>query len=178
MEDTTTTDSATEAMKAAGVATESHVFVDYFDFSDTRKVELPQGGYWVEIQVLNEGARRKYLNSTNRDVTIQRATGDAKMSIASGDDRHALLKAAIVDWNLKTKNQKTGEIDDVRFNERTLDDFLAKAPPTIIDVIEKEVRKDNPWLVADITIEQIDEQIEQLEEMREQKIKENEGKDS
>lgn len=166
-----------EAMRAAGAATETHSYVDYFDFDDTRRVMLPDGVSYVEIQVLNEGARRKYLNSTNRDVTIQRATGDARMSIASGDDRVALLTEAIVGWNLQTVD-RDGKMADVKFDPRALTRFLDKASPVVIDIIEKEVRIDNPWLTADITIEQIDEQIKQLEEMREQKLREEEGKGS
>lgn len=178
MEDTDTTNSTEEAMRAAGVATETGVYVDYFDFDETRRVKLPDGNQWVEIQVLNEGARRKYLNSTNRDVTIARATGDAKMKIASGDDRHALLKSAIVDWNLRTKNKKSGELEPIGFSEQALSRFLEAAPPTIIDLIEKEVRKDNPWLVAEVSVEDIDEQIKELQELREQKVQEAEGKES
>lgn len=177
MEDTETLDPTTAAMKAAGVATETGTYVDYFDFDDTRNVTFPDERSFVTIQVLNEGARRKYLNSTNRDVTIQRATGDAKMKIASGDDRAALLSSAIVGWNLQTKN-KSGEMEPIPFNKQNLTKFLESASPTIIDLIEKEVRKDNPWLLADVSIEDIDKQIEELQELRAKKLEETEGKES
>ncbi len=170
-------DATTQAMKAAGVATETGMYVDYFDFDDTRRVTLPDGKSWVEIQVLNEGARRKYLNTTNRDVTIERASGNAKMRVASGDDRHALLGQAIVDWDLYTKNPKTNAIEPIRYNEQNLRRFLDNSSPTIIDMIEKEVRKDNPWLIAEVEIEDIDAQIAELQELREKKVSEAEGKE-
>lgn len=169
-------DATTEAMRAAGVSTETGMYVDYFDFDDTRRVTLPDGRSWVEIQVLNEGARRKYLNTTNRDVTIERASGNAKMRVASGDDRHALLGQAIVDWDLFTRNGKTGEMESIRFSEQTLRKFLENSSPTIIDLIEKEVRKDNPWLIAEVEIEDIDAQIEELQDLRKKKVAESEGK--
>lgn len=170
--------STEKAMRDAGVATETEIYVDYFDFDDTRRVILPDGKQYVEIQVLNEGARRKYLNATNKEVTIGRATGDAKMKIASGDDRHMLLESAIVDWSLWTRNAKTGEMEQIKYNDQNLRRFLEKASPTVIDLIEKEVRKDNPWLVADVSVEDIDNQIKELQELKEQKLREAEGNDS
>jgi hypothetical protein len=170
--------SAVEAMQAAGVATDTGVFVDYFGFEQYRNVYLPDGVSFVTIQALNEGARRQYLNQVNKDIRIERQTGDAKMKVATGDDRHTLLQKAIVGWNLKRRNEKTEQIEDVPFSDTQLEKFLKGANPKIIDIIEKEVRKDNEWLVGDVTIEDIDKQIEELQELRARKVKEEEGKGS
>jgi hypothetical protein len=139
-------------------------------------VELPDGESWIEHQVLNEGARRKYMNETNREVRLQK-TGDAFMKMATGDERHALLESSIVGWNL-VRADKTGEIKVLSYNPQNLRSFLTAAPPAIIDLIEKDIRDKNPWLVGDVTIEDIDQQIEELQDLREKKVEEAEGKGS
>lgn len=157
-------------MVAQGVATTERVQADYFGFEETHRVVLPDGISFIEHKVLNEGARRRYLNSVNRDVKFQKATGDAIMRIASGDEKGALLKAAIVGWGLSRAGQP------VAFNPRNLDEFLEKAPPKVIDLIHKDVQRANDWLVADVTVEDIDREIADLQEMRAKKLDEEAGK--
>lgn len=160
------------SMKADGIATHEKVQEDYFGFEETLTIVLPDGKSIIEHQLLNEGARRKYQNSINRDVTIQRTTGDAKMRMAPGDEKVALLEAAIVGWNLVKDGQP------VTFSQMNLAIFLKKASPRIIDLIEKEVRKANSWLQSDMSVEDIDKEIESLQEMKEKKIEDEQGKDS
>lgn len=159
-----------EAMREAGVPTQQHVVEDYFAFENTHRTMLPDGKQWVEHRELNEGQKRKYQNSINRDVVIRRASGDASMKMAPGDERHALLKVALIDWHV----MRAGV--EVPFTPKALDEFLDKAPPKIIDMIEKDVRKANPWLLAEMSVEDIDREIAQLQELRETKQREDEGK--
>lgn len=167
-----------EAMRADGVPTEEALQDDYFGFEETHRVLLPDGRSWIDHQTLNEGGRKKYLNQQNREVKVQKVTGDAILKMATGDERHSLLMSAIVGWNLMRRNPKTGDMEAVAFNEKNLRDFLEKAPPRIIDLIEKDIRKHNPWLSADVTVEDIDKQIEELQELRAEKVKEAEGKEA
>ena len=176
--DTEQLDPTVQAMKDAGVATDTGVYVDYFGFEQFRNVYLPDGKQYVTIQALNEGHRREYLNKVNKDIRIERQTGDAKMKVATGDDRHVLLRAAIVGWHLMRKDPRTDEWVEVPFKDGEVTKFLTQANPKIIDIIEKEVRKDNDWLVGDVTIEDIDKQIEELQELRAKKVAEEEGKES
>lgn len=145
--------------------------IDYFGADETKTLTLPDGKSWVEIKVLNEGERRKYLNKVNRDLKLDRQSGNASISMAPGDERYALLSAALIDWNLVRGGKP------IPFTKSNRDTFLDEAQPKIIDFIEKEVRKANPWLLSDMTIEEIDREISALEEMREVKRKEDEGKD-
>lgn len=162
-----TTDTAVKAeqqeaaMAAAGVQTHEDVQQDYFGFEQHHTVTLPDGVSYVEFKVMTEGQRRKYLNEQNREISVSRSTGDARIKTAPGDERHSLLKTTIVGWNLK----RNGEI--VPFNPRNLEMFLDKADPSVVSIIEREVRKHHPWLLADMTLEDIDKQIEELQEMRE-----------
>lgn len=159
-----------QAMKDEGVNPFDKVQEDYFGFDESQRIMLPDGVSWVEQKVFNEGQRRKYLNTVNRDVRIAKGSGDAIMKMAPGDERKQLLMAAIVDWNMK----RNGE--PIPFSTRNLEQFLDVAPPRIVDLIEKEVRKANSWLQADMSVEDIDREIASLEEIRKVKIEEEEGK--
>ena len=39
----------------------------------------------------------------------------------------------------------------INFTAQNLTKFLESAPPKVIDVIEKDVREKNPWLLGDVT---------------------------
>jgi hypothetical protein len=145
---------------------------DYFGFDATHTVMLPDGKSWVQFKEFTEGQRRKYLNAVNRDVVIQRKTGDARMRMAPGDERFELLLTAISGWNLQRGGQP------VNFGDRTVKEFLEKANPRVVDQIEKEVRKANPWLMQEMTSEDIKKEIENLEEMLEAKEKEEAAQES
>ncbi len=136
------------------------VQVDYFAFDETHRHVLPDGTSWIEHRELNEGARRKYLNKTNREIKIRRGSGDAEMKVAAGDDRYELLKAAVVDWNLVAGNSTP-----VPFVPQRVDDFLTRTNPRVIDGLEKSVRKANPWLMAEMKPDDIREEMKNLEEM-------------
>ena len=163
-------------MNALGMPTEEPVYDDYFGFDEPLRVMLPDGKQYVEHTVLNEGKKKQYQNTTNRDVTIKKATGDAQMRMAQGDERHNLLKAAITGWHIVRRDAHSGNWIEVPFNARNLNEFLEKASPTVIGLIEREIRKANPWLMADLTLEDIDKEIAELQELREKKVQEEAGK--
>lgn len=167
---------AEASMEEQGVPSSTPVQADYFGFSETHVVYLPDEVSYIEHSTLNEGARRKYLNQINKEVAIKKLSGDAVMRMQSGDDKHALLEAAITGFNLRQGGQP------VVFSKgspgSTLSQFLAMADPKIVDIIEKDIRKFNPWLMAEMTVEDIQKQIDDLEEMKDIKIKEEEGKAS
>ena len=156
------------------------VQADYFSFGETFQCffgeKYGDTVSYVEHKSLNEGSRRRYLNSVNREVTLERQSGNARMKLASGDEKHLLLEEAIVGWNL-IKDGKPVTFSKGS-NGSTLSQFLAMADPAVIDVIEKDVRKNNAWLLAEVTVDGIKEQIKDLEEMLEEKIKEESGNDT
>lgn len=143
---------------------------DYFGFEHHERFYLSDGRSYVDLQKLNEGQRRKYQNASNRELKLKRNTGDAHLKMAPGDDKAELLKVAVVGWNLTRGGQP------VPFNPRALDEFLSLADPAVIDKIETQVRKMNPWLLSEMTVEQIDEELANLQEMRRVKVEEEAGK--
>ena len=148
-------------LAAAGQPTTEEVYEDYFGFSDTDRVTLSDGHSYVEFKVMNEGDRRQYLNAQNRKVTIRKGSGDAEMELTPGDDKYNLLRLTLTNWNLRRNDQP------VVFNKRELDQFLNSANPKVIDLIHREVTLKHPWLLDQMTVKDIDTEIENLQKMRE-----------
>lgn len=163
------------AMEAAGVPVTEGASVSYFGFEEIHRVYLDptRDGSYVEHKLLNEGARRKYLNKVNRDIMLQRSTGNAIMRMQQGDEKHELLESAICGWNLVG-----AQGEPLVFDKNKLQKFLSEANPVVIDRIEKDIRLRNPWLLTEITVEEIDKQIAELQEMRAKKVEEDEGNGS
>jgi hypothetical protein len=148
---------------------------DYFGLDHHENFLFPDGVSYVTIKKLNEGDRKSYVNQSNRRLAIKRATGDAEMSMAPGDEKHNLLEKAIVGWNLARRGDN-GQMQPVPFNNGTLKQFLIKANPKLIDDIEAFIHRLNPWLDSDATIEELEKEIAQLTEVLERKRAEEEGK--
>lgn len=147
--------------------------VDYFACDETYKVMLPDGVQYFECKTLTEGDRKRYQSKTNRDLTIKKSTGDATMRLSTGEERHALIEAATMGWHIF----RSGE--PVTFSKGSpgseLSKFLDKVPPTVVDHIYKQISEKETWITGDISIADIDEQIEQLQQLRETKVKEQAG---
>lgn len=167
-----------DAMAADGQAVDDGVYVDYFGFEETERVYLDSKQY-VDVGALNEGGRRNYLNAVNREARISKGSGDTVIKLANGDERRILITAALTGWNLMRPNlKKPGEYMPVPFNANTVREFLDKVSPTVLDRVDKVVRKQNPWLLQDATIEDMEQQIIELQEGIEKKRAEEEGKES
>lgn len=163
---------AAEQAANSPVVTNDYEQDDYFGFNDEKNVLFPDGKTYVTLSALNEGARKKYQNNQSREMTVERQTQNIKLKVESGEERHALLVEAIVDWNLVRRDPKTGDPKPVRFTKAELRLFLESTKPSIVDLIEKEVRAMNPWLRSEMTVEDIDKTIEELQEQRETLVRE------
>ena len=153
---------------AAPIGTEE--FEDYFSgFGGSRKFMMPDKIQFIEFQVMNEGQKAKFQRETRSAINISRKTENASIMPDPARERHALIKSSVCDWNIYTKNKNTGEKVTVVFNTGNLQAFLDRANPKIVEDLESEIRKANPWMVDEITIQDIDEQIEELTQLRAEK---------
>jgi hypothetical protein len=147
--------------------------IDYFACDETYKVMLPDNIQWLECKTLNEGDRKRYQSKVNRDLTIKKSTGDAQLRLSQGEERHELINAAVIGWNVMRGGKP------VPFSSgstgSTLTQFINAVPPAIVDHIFKQISEREPWLNGDISIEDIDEQMKQLQELRDTKVKEKAG---
>ena len=94
------------------------------------------------------------------------------MTVLQGSERHELIKACVVGWNLTRGGQP------VPFNQVNLNDFLTLTDPTIVEGLEKAIRKANPWLLGEMSVADIDKEISNLQEMREVAAKREAGEAS
>lgn len=154
------------AMEAAGVPVEEPAYVDYFGFSSEDKFHLPDGRQWISYGKLNEGAKRKFQKLTSRDLKVERTTGNAVMKMDPGAERHELIKASVIGWHMMRMSPKTGLMEEAPFNDSVFGQFLDKTDPVIIEDLEKAIRKANPWLMDEMTTEDIDREMENLKELR------------
>lgn len=155
-------------------------YVDYFAFDDEKIFWLPDGKQWISFKPLTEGGRARYEAVTSRDIKFNRRTDDASLKMDAASDRHALLAASVTGWNLVRRTAKGFE--PVAFSKgspgSTFEQWLDKTNPKIINQLVDDVRKANPWLTEEMTVEMIDEEIKRLEALREETLERDAAKKS
>jgi len=148
---------------------ETPVMEDYFGFSESHTWYFPDGIQYLEYQVMNEGSKKEYQSKSNRKITLRRTTGDAMMDVDAGEERHSLLESATVGWKLFRDGK---ELPFTKGNFRL---WLSYANPRLVEEFEKEVRKANPWLMQEMSVADIDKELENLKEMREIAVERERG---
>jgi len=155
--------------------------VDYFGFDEFETFMLPDGKQWFKFKIMNEGDRAKFQRLTNKDIKINQTTRDASIATDIADERHKLIKMSVVDWNMYAKNQTTGRFEKIDFTLSggrgiNLESWLARANPKIVDDLEFAIRQANPWMQSDMTVEEIDKEIDRLTQLRVEVEKTNAAK--
>ena len=145
--------------------------VDYWGFEERKRFFLPDNIQYIEYKIMTEGDKARYQRATNRDLTISRNTGDAKLKADPAADRQELLKVTVTGWKMYRKGPEgfaevpfsigtPGKQDNSMFGQ-----WLNGANPRIVEDLEREIRKANPWLLGDMSPEDIRREIANLEEM-------------
>lgn len=154
------------------------IYEDYFGFGDTQTFTLPDGKQQIFFKVMNEGERREFQKKTNKDIRFNKASGDASIKADQAQERYELIMTSVTGWSMK-RRQADGSFNDVPFSGTTpgstLAQWLQVANPKIVDDLEFAIRKANPWMQADMTVEDIDKEIERLSELREQALEREKG---
>jgi hypothetical protein len=140
---------------------EAAVQDDYFGFFEQRRYVFPDKVTYIEFVVMNEGAKSAYQKKTNRDLVMERTSGNARMKVDQASDRHALITSSVTGWNLVRQGVP------YPFTESHLKEWLDNANPRLVENLEKEIRKANPWLLAEMSSEDIQKEIDNLTEMLE-----------
>lgn len=147
-------------------------YEDYFGFEETEKWYFPDGKQYIEYQRMNEGARARFQQKTTKDITVMRQTGDAKMKVDPATERYELMAASVKGWNLMRREGRSGEFMPVPFSigspGANFEQWYNSANPKLVDDLEVAIRKANPWLNADMTIEDIEKEEDRLRELKEE----------
>lgn len=172
-----------EDFPAPGVP-EAPQIVNYFAFGEVKRWYFPDGVQWFQYQVMDEGAKARFQRATNRDIKINQKTNDATVKLDPADERHTLIKMSVNDWYVFAPNLNNGgQLEPVPFTlsdtrhptGMCLEKWLKLANPKLVEELEFEIRKANPWMQADMTVADIDEEIKRLNELREEAEKREAG---
>ena len=157
---------------------EERVIENYYGFSEQHRFQLPDGVQWIDYKIMDEGKRSMFQKLTNKDITLRRQSGDASIKVDPAEERKVLLEQSVVDWYmLKPKpgvaNPRVeSDFEPAKFSIGSpgseFNQWLAKANPKVVDDLEFAIRKANPWMQADMDVEQIDEEIDRLRDLRKQ----------
>lgn len=143
-------------------------YVDYFGFAQEESYTLPDGRQQIFFRKMNEGDRFAYQKKTSKDIKFNRATNDAAVRNDVAEERHELIMTSVTGWSLM-RNTGAGW-EPVPFSKgsgnSTLNSWLKVADPKIVDELEIEIRTANPWMQADMTVEEIDKEIDRLTVLR------------
>lgn len=143
---------------------------DYFGFDAFETFNLPDGQQWIKFKVMSEGDRARFQRMTNKDIKIAKNSGDASIATDVAAERHELIKSSVVDWYMFARSVPGGPMEQVQFSlssgKLNLQSWLSKANPKIVDDLELAIRQANPWMQADMTVEEIDKEIDRLRELR------------
>jgi hypothetical protein len=134
-------------------------YADYWGTEDVRKHFLPDGEQYIEFKVMNEGAKTRFQKLTNQDLTIGR-DNTAKVKMDPAAERHTLIKTSVTNWHMFKGGEPVG------YSPQVLEKWLEVADPKIVEDLELAIRKANPWLQADMSVEEIDKEIDRLHELR------------
>lgn len=149
----------------------SHSPVDYWGYVGTSiRFGLPDGVQYIEFDRMNEGQKSKYQKLTSGSIEVKKSSGNAVMNVDPARDRHALIVTSVIGWNLYMNG------NPVKFQRSLLENWLIVADPQIIGSLEAEIRKHNPWLKNEMTVAEIEVEIENLRVLRDEAEVREQGK--
>lgn len=145
-------------------------YTDYFGFDERERWYFPDGKQWIEFKKLTEGDRARFLKATRSDVHLNQKSGEARIPFDQSRERKELLVHSCTAWNMVRRDPRSGQWAPVAFQNNGAGSVFAqwvdKANPAVLAQLEKAIRKANPWLLNEMSVEQIDKEIEDLQELR------------
>jgi hypothetical protein len=152
-------------------------YEDYFGFAKTEAYTLPDGKQQIFFQVMNEGQKTQFQKKISMDIHVNQQTRDTRIKTDVAGERRALITSSVTGWSLKQRNPQGQWVDAQFGNNGTpgdlLNQWLDKADPKIVEGLEDAIRKANPWLQQEMTVEQIDEEMSRLADLRAEVLKTN-----
>ena len=158
---------------------EGPAYQDFFSpFVGYGVYTLPDGLQTITFKIMSEGERMEYQRKTNRPINIDRKNDTASIKPDLAQDRYELIRTSVTDWTLVRRDPDSGEWLPVVFTKANLDNWIKSSNPKIISALEKEVQKANPWMQAEMSIEDIQAEIDSLQELLTQRLNEEAEKNS
>lgn len=156
-------------------------YEDYWGVQETSFFTLPDGKQYFEVQPMDEGAKTRFQKKTNKGIRVNQRSQDAHLDVDPADERHTLILESVVSWNIMQRD-KDGTwsplpcpSDDKRRKEVLRTQILEKFNPKAIQDLEFFIRTQNPWMQADMDLEEIEKEIDRLNILRQQKLEHDAG---
>jgi hypothetical protein len=169
----------------SGDESETEDYGDYFGFDQRHKYMMPDGKLWIEFKILNEGDIARFQQILNRDITVEKRTGNARIRVNQVEERHALLMVAVTGWHMMRREPKQGGrwVEQKFSNGSPGSEFMKwvqLADPRLVADLENAIRKHNPFLLqaSTETLEAIDKQVAELQEQRQEILERMRGEGS
>lgn len=140
------------------------IYEDYWGTDATTRYTMPDGQQWFEIKKMSEGNRAQYQREAGLQMTSQRKTGDTKIDIDQAQDRLALILNSVIGWNI-VKRTGVNEFTPILFNKHALREWVTQTGPNYVDNLIQEIRKFNPFLQEDLSVEDLEKQKAEVEEL-------------
>lgn len=143
-------------------------YADYWGTDERVKFFLPDDTQYFEFKIMDEGDKAKFQRMTNQDLIVGR-DNTAKVRVDPAKERHELIKTSVVDWYLFKDGKPTN------FDKGKLEKWLSVANPKIVEQLEFEIRKANPWMQADMDLDELYKERDRIEELIKQKVEQDAG---
>jgi hypothetical protein len=162
-------------------------YESYWGVDITERFYLKDGKQYFEVKPMDEGAKSRFQRKTNRGMRFQQRTQEAMLDVDPAGDRHQLIKDSVVGWFLmEPVPGQPGEFAEFIYPgtqnsgrlAQAFDKIFEKFNPKVIQDLEFFIRLQNPWMQAEMDVDEIDEEIRRLETMRKQVIEEKAGEGS
>ena len=163
----------TENPTIEGVVTESDVsdepkYESFWGVQRTERHYLPDGKQYFDYKIMNEAMKADFQKRTNQDLIVGRDQ-TARVKTDPSHERHTLIKLSVVDWYMYAPDNK-GNMGLVAFSPQLLEKWLQVADPKHVEELEFAIRMSNPWMQDNMSVEEIDKEIDRLHEVRRQVV--------
>lgn len=158
-------------------------YEDYWGVQETFKFNLPDGKQYFEVKPMDEGAKTRFQKMTNKGIRMNQRTQDATIDVDPADERHTLIKESVISWRIMQKDadgsysEYPSPVADAQ-RKRALEQMLEKFNPKVVQDLEFFIRTKNPWMQADMDVEEIDKELDRLNELRKQVKEQQAGETS
>lgn len=171
----------TDTITPEPINTEDTPFEDYWGVKETEFYYLPDGKQYFEVKAMDEGAKTRFQKKTNKGIRVNQRSQDAHLDVDPADERHTLILESVVSYKIMQRDSDGSwtelpcPSDEKRRKEVLRSQILEKFNPKIIQDLEFFIRTRNPWMQADMDLEEIDKEIDRLHELRKQKLEHDAG---
>lgn len=161
----------TEMMTESSVENSTPVIANYWGVKEERKHFLPDGTQHFVFKIMNEGDKVKFQKMTNQDLIVNR-DNSARIKMDPATERHQLIETCVTGWKLYMPDGA-----EAKFSSAMLKNWLTEASPKLVEDLEFAIRKANPWMQADMSLEEVDKELDRLTDLKKDLINKQLGED-